>query len=60
MNPQNKQLPVPSLTAEQVKFLINYLDSEIPNKWSKLILGIIESIAIELDKAPSVQEPSLP
>jgi len=58
MNPESKQLPVPALTAEQVQFLVNYLDSEIPNKWSKLILEIIKNIAIELDRTSSAQEPS--
>jgi len=50
-NQESKQLPVPSLTAEQVQVLINYVNEQMPMKWGKEILGFIEKVAIELDKA---------
>ena len=55
---ETKQLPVPSLTAEQVQILMNYANEKLPTMYGKEILGFIESIAIELDKASSAQEPS--
>ena len=51
MNQETKQLPVPSLTAEQVQVLMNYANEQSPTKYGKEILGFIEKIAIELDKA---------
>ena len=51
MNQETKQLPVPSLTAEQVQVLMNYANEQLPTKYVKEILGFIEKIAIELDKA---------
>ena len=50
MNQETKQLPVPALTAEQVQVLMNYAN-ELPTKYGKEILGFIEKVAIELDKA---------
>ena len=55
---ETKQLRVPSLTAEQVQILMNYANEKLPTMYGKEILGFIESIAIELDKASSAQEPS--
>ena len=51
MNNEPKQLPVPSLTAEQVQVLMNYVNEQMPMKWGKEILAFIEKVAIELDKA---------
>ena len=51
MNQEPKQLPVPSLTAEQVQVLMNYVNEQMPMKWGKEILAFIEKVAIELDKA---------
>jgi len=51
MNQETKQLPVPSLTAEQVQVLMNYANEQMPMKWGKEIVGFIEKIAIDLDKA---------
>jgi hypothetical protein len=51
MNQETKQLPVPSLNAEQVQVLMNYANEQLPTKYGKEILGFIEKIAIELDKA---------
>jgi hypothetical protein len=48
---ETKQLPVPSLTAEQVQVLMNYANEQLPTKYGKEILGFIEKVAIELDKA---------
>lgn len=58
MNNEPKQLPVPSLTAEQVQVLMNYVNEQMPMKWGKEILGFIEKVAIELEKAqaPEVSE----
>ena len=50
MNQEQKQLPIPSLTAEQVQVLVNYANDQIPMKYGKQILEFIEKIAIELDK----------
>jgi hypothetical protein len=51
MNQEPKQLPVPSLTPEHVQVLINYVNEQLPTKYGKEILGFIEKVAIELDKA---------
>jgi hypothetical protein len=51
MNQETKQLPVPSLTAEEVQALMNYANEQMPMKWGKEILAFIEKVAIELDKA---------
>jgi len=51
MNQETKQLPVPSLTAEQVQVLMNYANEQMPMKWGKEIVGFIEKVAIDLDKA---------
>ena len=51
MNNEPKQLPVPSLTAEQVQVLMNYVNEQMPMKWGKEILGFIEKVALELEKA---------
>jgi hypothetical protein len=48
---EKKQLPVPSLTAEQVQVLMKYADEQMPMKWGKEIIAFIEKVAIELDKA---------
>jgi len=58
MNQESKKLPIPTLTSEQVQVLINYVNDQLPTKYGTEILGFIEKIAIELDKALSVQEPS--
>lgn len=55
MNQETKQLPVPSLTAEQVQILMNYANEQLPTKYGKEILGFIEKIAIDLDKAENQQ-----
>jgi hypothetical protein len=51
MNQETKQLPVPALTAEQVQVLMNYANEQLPTKYGKEILGFIEKVAIDLDKA---------
>lgn len=51
MNQETKQLPVPSLTAEQVQVLMNYANEQLPTKYGKEILGFIEKVAVELDRA---------
>ena len=51
MNNEPKQLPVPSLTAEQVQVLMNYVNEQLPMKWGKEILAFIEKVAVELEKA---------
>jgi hypothetical protein len=55
-NQESKQLPVPSLTAEQVQVLINYVNEQMPMKWGKEILGFIEKVAIELEKTQNPTE----
>jgi hypothetical protein len=54
MNSEPKQLPVPSLTPEQVQVLMNYVNEQMPTKYGKEILGFIEKVAIELEKAKEV------
>jgi hypothetical protein len=51
MNQETKQLPVPSLNPEQVQVLINYANEKLPTMYGKDILGFIEKVAIELDRA---------
>ena len=51
MNNEQKQLPVPSLTAEQVQVLMTYANEQLPTKYGKEILGFIEKVAIELENA---------
>ena len=53
---ETKQLPVPSLTAEQVQVLMNYVNEQMPMKWGKEILAFIEKVAIDLDKAQTQNE----
>jgi hypothetical protein len=48
---ETKQLPVPSLTAEQVQVLMNYANEKLPTMYGKEILGFIEKVAVELDRA---------
>lgn len=48
---ETKQLPVPSLNAEQVQVLMNYANEQLPTKYGKEILAFIEKVAIELDRA---------
>ena len=56
MNNEPKQLPVPSLTAEQVQVLMNYANDQLPTKYGKEILAFIEKIAVELEKAQAPVE----
>lgn len=51
MNNEQKQLAVPSLTAEQVQVLMNYANEQLPTKYGKEILGFIEKVAFDLEKA---------
>lgn len=51
MNQESKQLPVPSLTPEHVQVLINYANEQLPTKYGKEILGFIEKVALEAEKA---------
>ena len=48
---ETKQLPVPTLTAEQVQVLMNYANEKLPTMYGKEILAFIEKVAIELDRA---------
>lgn len=56
MTQETKQLPVPSLTPEQVQVLMNYANEQLPTKYGKEILGFIEKVAIELDKQSQSEE----
>jgi len=56
MNQEPKQLPVPSLTPEHVQVLINYANEQLPTKYGKEILGFIEKVALEAEKASQTQE----
>jgi hypothetical protein len=56
MNQETKQLPIPSLTAEQVQVLMNYANEQLPTKYGKEILAFIEKIAVELEKAQAPVE----
>jgi len=51
MNQEPKQLPVPSLSPEHVQVLINYANEQLPTKYGKEILGFIEKVALEAEKA---------
>ena len=51
MNQEAKQLPVPSLTSEQVQVLIAYANEKLPTMYGKEILLFIEKVAIEIEKA---------
>lgn len=48
---ETKQLPVPSLTAEQVQLIVNYANEKLPTMYGKEILSFIENVAVELDRA---------
>jgi|APGre2960657373_1045057.scaffolds.fasta_scaffold64729_2 hypothetical protein len=50
MNNEPKQLPVPSLTAEQVQVLVNFA-LEMPTKYGSEILKVIEKAAFDIEKA---------
>jgi hypothetical protein len=50
MNQETKQLPVPSLNAEQVQMLVNFA-LEMPTKFGSEILKVIEKAALDIDKA---------
>jgi hypothetical protein len=56
MNQEPKQLPVPSLTPEQVQVLMNYANEQLPTKYGKEILGFIEKVALEAEKASQTEE----
>lgn len=56
MNQEAKQLPVPSLTPEQVQVLMNYANDQLPTKYGKEILGFIEKIAVDLDNKSKSEE----
>jgi hypothetical protein len=59
MNQEVKQLPVPSLNAEQVQVLMNYANEQLPTKYGKEILGFIEKVAVDLEKAKAPEPPVL-
>jgi len=56
MTQETKQLPVPSLTPEQVQVLMNYANEQLPTKYGKEILGFIEKVALEAEKATETEE----
>lgn len=56
MNQEPKQLPVPSLTPEHVQVLMNYANEQLPTKYGKEILGFIEKVALEAEKATQSEE----
>jgi hypothetical protein len=56
MNQEPKQLPVPSLTPEHVQALMNYANEQLPTKYGKEILGFIEKVALEAEKATETEE----
>jgi hypothetical protein len=56
MNQEAKQLPIPSLTPEQVQVLMNYANEQLPTKYGKEILGFIEKVALEAEKATQTEE----
>jgi len=56
MNQETKQLPVPSLTPEHVQVLMNYANEQLPTKYGKEILGFIEKVALEAEKATQTEE----
>lgn len=47
---EQKKLPVPSLTPEQVQVLINYANDQLPTKYGNEILGFVQKIAEEATK----------
>lgn len=56
MNQEPKQLPVPSLTPEHVQVLMTYANEQLPTKYGKEILGFIEKVAVEAEKATQSEE----
>ena len=56
MNQETKQLPVPSLAPEHVQVLMNYANEQLPTKYGKEILGFIEKVALEAEKATQTEE----
>ena len=58
MNQEAKQLPVPSLTPEHVQVLMNYANEQLPTKYGKEILGFIEKVALEAEKAQEENQAS--
>lgn len=56
MNQEPKQLPIPSFTPEHVKVLIDYVNEQLPTKYGKEILGFIEKVALEAEKATETEE----
>ena len=56
MNQEPKQLPVPSLTPQHVKVLMDYVNEQLPTKYGKEILGFIEKVALEAEKATEPEE----
>jgi hypothetical protein len=56
MNQEAKQLPIPALTPEQVQVLMNYANEQLPTKYGKEILGFIEKVALEAEKASQTEE----
>jgi hypothetical protein len=59
MYQETKQLPVPALTSEQVQILMNYVNEQLPTKYGKEILGFIEKVAIEIEKAQPANTPAV-
>jgi hypothetical protein len=58
MNQEAKQLPIPALTPEQVQVLMNYANEQLPTKYGKEILGFIEKVALEAEKATEENQAS--
>ena len=56
MNQEPKQLPIPSLNPEHVKVLMDYANEHLPTKYGKEILGFIEKVALEAEKATESEE----
>ena len=56
MNKEPKQLPVPSLTPQHFKVLMDYVNEQLPTKYGKEILGFIEKVALEAEKATETEE----
>jgi hypothetical protein len=55
MNQEPKQLPIPSLTSDQVKVLMTYANEQLPTKYGKEILGFIEQVALKAEKATETE-----
>jgi hypothetical protein len=53
---QEKHLPIPSLTPEHVKVLMDYVNDQLPTKYGKEILGFIEKVALESEKENQTEE----